>query len=282
MKAAGLKAYLAALVATIVFPLLWMRSLRLARRHSGKDRRAVQKVGVAIVLGVLILAGGAYKVLEFQDGAKAGMYRSAETRIAQAVGETTYQDNVATIETANGAIPKIQANLANATDPAKKAELEKALNDTLLAKSKAEAQVTAFTPNHDLFLRLQPLIDGQDDAGIRSAVSAANLAAPPGTVAGTNAALAIKDKAVSDMHLMLWLFVWPTLAGMFLAPLAFAVGSVLRKSFEESDSVGFKPYPSGAAGWFLLFGAFGVPSIPFAAWAFMDMESRSVEGQIAL
>jgi hypothetical protein len=101
-------------------------------------------------------------------------------------------------------------------------------------------------------------------------------------VEGTQAALAIKDKAVGDMQLFMWVFLWPSLAGAFYAPVVFALGSVLRSAFVPSDTVGFKPYPGAAAGWFLLFGAFGLPSVPFAAWTFLDAEGRSREGQIAL
>ena len=95
-------------------------------------------------------------------------------------------------------------------------------------------------------------------------------------------AFAVKDRSVRDMTWSMWLFVWPSLFGAFFAPLAFALGSILKAAYVESDTVGFKRYPGAAAGWFLLFGAFGVPSIPFAAWVFMDAEGRSTEGQIAL
>jgi hypothetical protein len=299
--ASGLKGYLGALVATLLFPLAWVRSMALARRHVDVDPRGPAKVAAAIVVGVVLVAGGIFVLFGFQDNAKAGMYDSMETRVAAAVGETTYQDNVATIDAADNAIPVIERNLVNATAAAERmaqdgsttaAEQEKAnktrddlataLKKTRDQRTHSERNVTTFAPNHALFLRLQPLIEDQDDSAIRAEVARTGLDTPAGMQEGTAAALAIKDEAVSDMHLSLWLFVWPSLAGMFFAPLAFALGSILRNTFVESDSVGFKPYPGGAAGWFLLFGAFGLPSIPFAAWVFMDAENRSVEGQIAL
>lgn len=277
----GLKSYLATLVATIVFPLLWLQALGLARRHASDDPRARAKVLVAIVLGVLIALGGAYKLVEFQQGATTGMYTSLEGRLAKAIGESEYQDSLAAIDAANNALPKIEANLANATDDAKRAELEAARDATLKARSDAQAKVTLLTPNHELFGRLQQAVADQDDAAIRSLVATAP-AYPKDAAAGAEAALAIKDAAVSDMQRFSWLFLWPSLAGAFYAPLAFALGSVLRKSFQPSDTVGFKPYPGASAGLFLLLGAFGLPAIPFAAWTFDDAKGRSEEGQIAL
>lgn len=285
MKAGGLKAYVAALVVTILFPLVWRRSLRLARRHAAEDPRAPLKVGAAIVVGVVILAGGAYLLVGFQEAAVDGMYESMETRLAVAVGETSYNDNVATVASANNAIPIIEENLAKARaagDQVKSAELEKTLNDTRKQRSDAQAMVVSLTPNHQLFLRLQPLLRDQDDAAILRAVEAAGFAEPASMVEGTEAALAIKDRSIRDMQWSMWLFVWPSLVGAFFAPLAFVLGSILKSAFEESGTVGYKRYPGAAAGWFLLFGAFGLPSIPFAAWVFLDAENRSVEGQIAL
>lgn len=295
----GLKGYLGALVATLLFPLAWMRAMALARRHSDVDARGPAKVAVAIVLGIALAAGGVFVLLGFQANAQAGMYDSMETRVATAVGETTYQDNVATITAANKAIPVIERNLVNATAAADQlaqdgtsAEQEKAnktrddlaaaLKKTRDQRTHSERNVTALTQNHALFLRLQPFIEQQDDAGLRAEIASSGLTAPAGMAEGTEAAIAVKDEAVSDMHLFFWLFVWPSLAGAFFAPLAFALGSILRNAYTESDGVGFKPYPGGAAGAFLLFGAFGLPSIPFAAWVFMDAENRSLEGQITL
>lgn len=282
MKAGGLKAYLGALLATILFPLVWMRALRLARRHTDADPGAPVKVAVAIAVGVGILLVGAFVLIGFQDRAIEGMYESMDTRLSVAVGEKDYSDNVATVEAANGAIPVIQRNLANETEPAKREALQKALNATIEQRDEAQQNIVRFAPNHELYQRLVPLIEDRDDAGIREAVADAGLARPADPVAGAEAAIAVKDRSIRDMQLSMWIFVWPSLAGAFFAPLAFALGSILKRAFVESDTVGFKPYPGAAAGWFLLFGAFGLPSIPFAAWVFMDAENRSVEGQIAL
>lgn len=277
----GLKSYLATLVATVLFPLLWLQALKLARRHQGDDPRARAKVVLAMGLGLVFLVGGAYVLVGFQADAKAGMYDSLEDRLAVAVGESAYQDGLSAIEAANNALPKIEANLANATDDAKRAELEKARDDTLTARNKAQATVTLLTPNHDLFGRIQQAVADQDDAAIRALFATAP-AEPAKAAEGAEAALAIKDGAVDDMVLYSWLFLWPSLAGAFYAPLAFALGNILRKSFKPSDTVGFKPYPGAAAGFFLLLGAFGLPSVPFAAWTFNDAMGRSEEGQIAL
>jgi hypothetical protein len=281
----GLKSYAGALLVVVLFPLLWMRSLRLARRHADADRRGPAKVGLAIVLSVLILAGGAYKVLAFEDKATDGMYKSLDRRLATATGEAEYQDNVATIVASDVAIPIIERNLANATasgDTAKQADLQAALNATRESRAKAADKVSLLTPNHQLYDRIQDDVRAQDDDAIRGAIQRSGLAVPATMQHDADAAFAIKDKSVKDMALMLWLFVWPSLFGAFFAPVVFALGSVLAKAFVPSDTVGFKPYPGGAAGLFLLFGAFGLPSVPFAAWVYLDAEQRSREGQIAL
>lgn len=281
----GLKSYVGALLTVVLFPLFWARSLRLARRHKDSDARGPAKVGVAILVSVLILAGGAYKLMEFQDGAKAGMYRSMDRRLATATGESEYQDNVQAVASADLAIPIIERNLANATasgDKAKQADLQAALNATRDTRAKAAAKVAALAPNHALYESIQPAIARQDDQAIRDAIGNSGLAEPATMQKNTDAAFAMKDKSVHDMTVVLWLFVWPSLFGAFFAPVVFAVGSILGKAFEPSDTVGFKPYPGAAAGFFLLFGAFGVPSVPFAAWVYLDTEKRSREGQIAL
>lgn len=282
----GLKSYLGALLATILFPILWMRMVRLARRHRDVDPRGVMKVGVAIVVSLAILGGGVMQLTKFQDGAVTGMYHSMDTRVKSAVGEAEYQDNVQTIGASDVAIPIIQRNLANETaanhtDKAK--DLQTALDAAQAARAKAVARVSALEPNHQLYTgRLQPAILAKDDATIRSAIEQAALTDPAHVHANVEAAFAIKDRSVHDMQRSMLLFVWPSLAGAFFAPMAFAAGSVLSRAFVPSDTVGYKPYPSGAAGFFLLFGAFGLPSVPFAAWVFLDQERRSTEGQIAL
>jgi hypothetical protein len=282
----GLKSYAGALLTVLLFPIFWSRAMRLARRHKEDDARGPAKVAVAILASLAILAGGAFVLLNFQSDAEHRMYTgSLDQRVAVAVGESTYQEHVAAVEAADLALPIIERNLANATrdgDEAKAAELSKALNETRAARARSAENISAYAPNHELYGRLVPAIQAQDDARIRSIMADDPLTTPADMDAKVDGALATKDRAVRDMHLSMWLFAWPSLAGAFLAPVVFAVGSILSKSFVPSDTVGYKQYPGAAAGLFLLFGAFGVPSIPFAAWTYLDLEARSREGQIAL
>lgn len=300
---AGLKKYLGALLVTVVFPLQWMRSLRLARRHKDADPRAVAKVGIAIVLSIVIAAAGAYVLVNFQRDAlwnikageptaqgeattvETGIYRSLDDRLKIAIGEKDYQEQAAIVATKPGQITRLQelideaeaaGNEALAAErTTAKAALEKELAD-------AKTKMASLEPNHALYDDgVRPLILAQDDAAMKDLLASTTVEYPS-MDANVAAAFAAKDEAVRDMHRMMWFFVWPSLVGAFFAPVAFAHGSILRKAFEESDSVGYKPYPGAAAGFFLLFGAFGLPSIPFAAWTFLDAEQRSVEGQIAL
>ena len=282
----GLKSYAGALLTVLLFPIFWSRAMRLARRHRDVDARGAAKVGLAILVSLAILLGGAFVLLTFQQSAEHTMYtKSLDRRVSVAVGESIYQENVAAVGAADVALPIIERNLANATqsgDEAKAAELQAALNATREARGKAAATVVLYTPNHELYGRLVPAIQDEDDGRIRAMLDADTLALPADMDAHVDDALAIKDRSVHDMHLTMWLFVWPSLFGAFLAPVVFAVGSILAKAFVPSDTVGFKPYPGAAAGFFLLFGAFGVPSIPFAAWTYLDFENRSREGQISL
>ncbi|MCA1811473.1 MAG: hypothetical protein LC623_05625 [Halobacteriales archaeon] len=91
-----------------------------------------------------------------------------------------------------------------------------------------------------------------------------------------------REQFRAQMESTLAWFVYPGITGLFLAPFAFAGGSILNAAFEPSDTVGFKPYPGKAAGFFLLLGAFGLFAIPFGAWTLRDLHKRSLEGQIAL
>jgi hypothetical protein len=266
----------------------------MARRHRDVDPRGVVKVTVAIVVSLAILGGGVMQLTKFQDGARAGMYHSMDTRIKAAVGESAYLDNVQAVSAAEVAIPIIQRNLANATaanQTDKAADLQKALEDAQKAHDTAVGNIVTLGPNHQLYTsQLSADIAAQDDDAIRQDLATALPGLGSTTTsdykghatADTANALAIKDKSIHDMQRVMLIFVWPSLAGAFFAPLAFVGGTILKRAFVPSDTVGFKPYPGGAAGFFLLFGAFGLPSIPFAAWVFLDMEQRSVEGQIAL
>src|SRR5688500_5623738 len=98
----GLKSYVGALLAVTLFPIFWARSMRLARRHAGDDPRGPAKVGAAIVVSIAILAGGAFVLVGFQESAEHTMYvQSLDRRVAVAVGETLYQENVAAVAAAD-------------------------------------------------------------------------------------------------------------------------------------------------------------------------------------
>lgn len=287
----GFTAYLGTLAATILFPLLWLKALGLARKHADADPRARAKVVAALAASVVIGAGGFLAIFGFLAGAEAGLYRSLDARLASATGESEYLDAWSVMNTTSGAIPKIESNLANATDPAKKAELQDTLDSTRKELAAATGRKAELEDNHAQYLRISAAAKDQDDGEVRRLVEGVPaFGEMPGSKfpkfkdldANVDAAFAKKAESMSDMNRFAWLFLWPSLAGAFFAPLAFAFGSILKASFEPSDTVGFKPYPGAAAGFFLLLGAFGVPAILFAAWTFNDAFGRSEEGQFAL
>lgn len=92
----------------------------------------------------------------------------------------------------------------------------------------------------------------------------------------------VHHASLVQMETQLLIFGYPSVTGMLLAGVAFAGGSILRRTFVPSDSVGFKPYPGKSIGLFLGFGAFGILAAPFGAWMLWDLSRRSSEGQIAL
>lgn len=242
---AGTKDYLVALVSVILFPLAWLRSFRLARRHREDDPRGAAKVGLAIAASVLLTGVAAFLVIDFQQDATAGMYDSLDNRLSLATGDEDYKAAV------------------EAGDDAEAARLQ---------------------PNHDLYLAVSAAVQAQDDAEAKRLIAERSDAVADDEDLDARAAqaFAVKDDAASDMNTVLTWFVYPGLVGVFFAPLVWAVGSILRKAWEPSDSVGFKPYPHGAASLFLLLGALGVPALFFAGWTFLDLQNRSDEGQIAL
>lgn len=275
----GLKSYLGTLAATILVPLLWMRALGMARDRADDDPRARAKVLAAIGASIAIALVGTSILLGFLASAQAGMYDSLDGRLAQATGETEYQDQLTAIESANSAIPNIEAALANATD-ANRARLQETLNQTRADLQKAQARSSQLEANHAQYERISAAVQRQDDTEAKRLIATAP--AYDGKDAAASTAFEIKDRAVRDMWTFSLLFLWPSLLGAFFAPLAFALGSILARAFVPSDTVGYKPYPGAAAGLFLLFGAFGLPSLLFAAWTFNDAFNRSAEGQIAL
>lgn len=279
----GLKTYAASLVATILFPLLWLQALRLARAHAEADSRGRLKVLAAIAISMGIAAVGAFAVLSLQTTATSGIYESLDGRMATTLGESEYQTNLEVVGKKPETIATIEANLAAArADGNDTTQLEAALASAQAELANAQRRVQELAPNHALYVQVSAALSNQDDAGAKALVAGSTLAEPKNIPANTQAAFAVKDQSVADLRGWLLFFVWPSVVGAFYAPLAFALGSILKAAFVPSDTVGFKPYPGAAAGFFLLFGAFGLPSIPFAAWTFLDAHQRSKEGQIAL
>ncbi len=282
--AKGLGTYLRHVVMAALFPLAWLGAWRIAGRHADRDPRGRAKVAVGIVAGVLLAAGAFVAVQDFRAGALDGMYDSLDGRLVRAVGESEYQDNVGIAGSKTFAIAALTPLLEEARaagDANRTAVLEASLATAQADLAKAQAKIALLTPNHGLYGQIHAEILQKDDAAIRTLVAGAPFDYTD-MDKRTDRAFGIKDKAVSDMSQTYLLLVYPGLIGLFYAPLVFALGNVLRRAWEPSDSVGFKPYPAGGMGFFLLLGAFGVPALFFAAWTFMDMEGRSREGQIAL
>ncbi len=201
-------------------------------------------------------------------------------------------------------------------------ELSDALNQSRKDLDAARVTVLKLTPNHLLWQKVKPLLAAHRDEEARAVLDAALTPAGAAALFGdlacardartgectqpaTSAALThsyrdthtLQDVGMADaipeafahqeefntqMTTQLRWFVYPNLTGLILAPFAFAGGSILKRAFVPSDSVGFKPYPGKAAGFFLLLGAGGVFAIPFGAWLLRDFAKRSKEGQISL
>lgn len=136
--------------------------------------------------------------------------------------------------------------------------------------------------NHDLYLAVHEFVEARDDAGAKATIAARGAIDFPDLDARADSAFERKDQTVADMESFLLWFVWPGVIGVFFAPLIFAMGTILKRAFVPSESVGFKPYPAGAMALFLLFGGFGVPALFLAALSFQDIQERSIEGQISL
>ncbi|MGB0653077.1 MAG: hypothetical protein ACPGQL_07730 [Thermoplasmatota archaeon] len=280
----GFQAYLAKLVSTILFPILWVQSLRLAKSQQEHDPRAVPKVAAAIVVSVLLGAGGAMVLMDFQETSTDGFYSQLESRMAGATGEADYQAAADAEATALGVIALAERKLAEsqaAGDENATASWQGNLESAQADLIDARAQKAELAPNHALFNQVAAAIDRRDDAAVKSLIANTNVEYER-MQERTDYAFFQKDDMASDLWQVQVFMLIPSVIGMFYAPLAFAMGNILRKGWEPSESVGFKPYPGGAAGWFLLLGAFGLPSVPFAAWTFFDMDQRVAEGQIAL
>ena len=360
-----LKAYFAALLATILFPLQWLRSIRLAARHSDDDPKARTKVLVAIVLGIGLCFVGVSAILAMQESATDGMYDSLGARMQRTIFEQEYIDQGTIIAAKDNQIPIVEGNIARReanltansaiifpTSNFLKSNFEaawqeaSALRPTLVAAAQngtlsaavekynvpaeaalenwtlgvssakldekeaarlvtfmeestglprtlaiahqertvALARLNVLEPNHQLNGSIAPKLAIKDDVAVMQIVQDFNARGEGEKVSldATEKNFAIKDKAVHDMMWMRNWFLLPSTIGLLFAPLVFATGNILRKSFVPSETVGFKQYPGASMGCFLLLGGFGVPALFMAAWTFMDMESRSTDGQINL
>lgn len=280
----GLGKYLRHLLVAALFPLAWRAAFQMAGRHADADGRGRAKVGVAIVLGIALAAGGFLVTQEFRADAVDGIYGSLDARLARATGESDYQTYAGVAAAKAASVPALEGRIEEARaagDEARAAQLEAALATTREDQRKAEENVSALEPNHALYLQVHEAVRAKDDAAAKSLLGSTTVTAA--NLEGRSArAFEIKDQAVADMDRMLWTWVLPGLAGLFYAPLVFALASIVNASFVASDTVGFKPYPGAGMGFFLLLGGFGVPALFFAAWALMDLDGRSREGQIAL
>ncbi len=278
------KAYLANLLSAIVFPVLWVRSWRFAQEHSAKDPRAPTKVLVAIAASIIIGAGGAMMLVSMEASAHDGFYEELEGRVATATGETAYQDALSARDAARAQVSLADTKAADARAAGDGEAERNWMNVSAEARANVDdaiALIQELESNHALFLRAQQAIEARDDDAAKQILFTTSVDYDK-LQDRSRWAFNLKDDAVSDLDGFLWWMLYPSLVGAFFAPLAFALGSILHQGWEPSDSVGFKPYPSQSAGWFLLLGAFGVPSLFFAAWVFADIEGRALEGQIHL
>lgn len=281
---ATLKTYVAMLVVTILFPILWLRSVRFAREHESLDPKAVPKVAAAIVMAVILLAGAVVAVQTYREDAQQGIYDSLENRMSAAVGNAKYNEWVDLEDAAADRVETAQKRLAEsqaAGDEENITVWQNNLQNATRDRGQAQENVTALEGNQRLFQDIQAALARQDDAEAKRLIASRSVDHPD---LEQNAARAfeIKDDAVADMAWFYNWLVYPGLVGVFFAPLVWAMGSLLRAGFEPSETVGFKPYPHGAMAVFLFLGAFGVPALFFSAWAFMDIRQRHEEGQIEL
>lgn len=123
-----LAGFLVALLAVVVFPWQWVRSYRMAQRHTDEDPRGPAKVAAAIVLGVALAGAGALGLLLAIGSLQAGTYDTLDDDLQTAVREQEYQDAVSTISQKDLQIPIIRGNIENRT-----ADVDAALGSTLAA-----------------------------------------------------------------------------------------------------------------------------------------------------
>lgn len=300
----GTKNYTVFLVKTAVFPLIWLWAWRLAERHTDTDRNARTKIAAAFAAGIIIAGAGFMVLSNFEGDARASMYGEMDNRLSIAVGESEYQDQVTAIDAADNSIDILTRNLNAARDAGDQANatvFEENLNAAQEARTINLLKRSLLQRNHDFYESIAADIMAQNDASVKQAIdaflasSSDDMYEHDGIPAAdaiswnvgqsesrSNRAFEIKDKAEADMATWMNFLLLPGLIGAFFAPLSMAAGNVLKNAWEPSETVGYKPYPGASMGWFLLLGAFGVPALFFAAWAFWDMDVRSTEGQISL
>lgn len=293
-RAAGARSWAGFLGRAIVFPLAWVWALGIARRHHEADPRGRSKVLAAILVGIVLTAGVGFLLYDFQEDARAGMYDQTHGRIAVAVGESAWQEQWATINASNIAIGILDTRLAEAQatgDEANVTIFEATKANVTADRDAAIAGRDDLEENHEFFVRIQPWIADQQDERVMQAIRDAEFQTSQATAQHWNPdrmvpraerAFAINDAAEQDMWQVMAFLLVPGLIGVFYAPLFFALGGIMLRAWDPSQTVGFKPYPGRALGWFLLLGGFGWPSLLFSAWGFRDIEIRTQEGQIAL
>lgn len=239
---AGFARYVAWWLSVVIFPIALWRALRTARGHTDMDPRAGRKVLGATGLAFVLLAGGAYAAVGFHQSNVDGIWDFLDGRMSVALGNEDYKAAVDAGD-ADGA--------------------------------------AALRGNHDLYTAVSARLAAHDGDGALALIEARHSSVEINEE-GVERSFGVKDDSIRGLGQVMWFLVYPGLAGVFYAPIVMALGSSLRRNWVPSESVGFKPYPSGAAGLFLLFGAFGIPSTFFAAWTLKDIEDRTVEGQISL
>lgn len=278
--------YVSSLVLTILAPLQWLRTLKIAGRHQGLDRNARKKVFAGIVAGLALAAVAVYVVVDFQDDATQGVYETLSGRLSTATGNDAYNAAVQDRDAAFALIETADRKIAEAQEAGDE-DAERLWQEnraTYIAQyNNADANVSALTPNHQLWLQVnQILLVERDDDAAKQLIDQRGAIDHPNMDANAASAFEKKDETIDDMTTMLVWFVYPGLIGVLWAPVAFAAGHVLKTTYVPSESVGFKPYPGGAAALFLLLGAFGVPALFFAAWVMQDFADRTETGQISL
>lgn len=287
----------------VLLAVAWRVLGTLAERHKAVDPRARTKRLMALGAAVLLGAGGWFAISSFEASADAGIHKTFVSSLNLTVGEGDYLDAVKVTETKPAALATQQASLdaanaklssePNAENRKARDDLWKVVNTTRDDLAKARATVARLAPNHQLWAQVLPLLNAHRidearallDAAVASGmehISKDSHQVEVKMADGIDAAYHHREEFTAQKQTQMRWFVTPNLSGLVLAPFAFAGGSILRRAYVPSDSVGFKPYPGKAAGLFLLFGAGGIPALPFAAWVLRDMSKRSKEGQISL